>query len=78
MPYTDVADHTGYNFPWDPMVIVPFGGGGDDYHYFHHSKNVGNYADFFTFWDDLFGTNKRYHEYMQKKQSKLLEKAKQE
>jgi len=70
MPFIDISNHTGYDFPWNPLIIIPFTGG-DDYHYFHHSHNVGNYGDFFPFWDNLFGTNKRYQEFVQKKQNKV-------
>ena len=44
-----------------------------EFHDYHHSKNDGNYGTFFPFWDTIFGTNKNYLKYMEKKSS--MEKA---
>ena len=47
--------HCGYEMPVSIFPVFPFSTNAT-YHNFHHSKNVGNYATFFTFWDDIFGT----------------------
>lgn len=52
--------HSGYEFPWSPFRLIPFGGDAT-YHDFHHSKNVGNYGSFMTIWDSVFNTNKDYY-----------------
>jgi sterol desaturase/sphingolipid hydroxylase (fatty acid hydroxylase superfamily) len=48
--------HSGYDFPWNPLKLLPFGSG-PAYHDFHHSANSGCYATFFTVWDTLLDTN---------------------
>lgn len=48
--------HTGYDFPWCPLRLLPFSTSAE-YHHYHHSKNIGNYCSFFTIWDTLCGTN---------------------
>lgn len=52
--------HSGYEFPWSPFRMIPFGGDAS-YHNYHHSKNVGNYGSFMTIWDSLLNTNKDYY-----------------
>ena len=52
--------HSGYEFPWSPFHLLPFGPG-YSYHAYHHSQNIGNYCSFFTIWDTIFGTNKHYY-----------------
>ncbi|KAL8310572.1 hypothetical protein RB597_010421 [Gaeumannomyces tritici] len=52
-------DHSGYRFPWDPIIL--FGGmTGSDivYHTVHHQSwgIKSNYALWFTFWDRAMGT----------------------
>ncbi len=51
--------HSGYDFSWAPVQLLPFCTN-DEFHDFHHSKNVGNYASHFRFWDMIFGTNKDF------------------
>jgi len=58
-----VEGHSGYDFPWSPFYLLPFGTG-YGYHAFHHSKNVGNYASFFSIWDTVFGTNHEFFSYV--------------
>jgi sterol desaturase/sphingolipid hydroxylase (fatty acid hydroxylase superfamily) len=53
--------HSGFEFPISPFEAHPFHLTAR-YHDFHHLKNIGNYAAYFTFWDSLFGTNKVYYE----------------
>ena len=54
-----VSLHSGYDIPWFPWSIFPFGLS-IDFHDFHHSANVGNFGLFSTFWDSLCGTNNFY------------------
>ena len=57
--------HSGYNLPWFPWSVFPFGPN-IDYHDYHHSPNIGNYGVFSTFWDTICGTNKHYRKYIAK------------
>ncbi|KAM7385489.1 hypothetical protein PAMP_001571 [Pampus punctatissimus] len=55
--YLSVEAHSGYEFPWSPHKLVPFGlYGGAQHHDLHHQKFKVNYAPYFTHWDRLFGT----------------------
>lgn len=55
--YLSVEAHSGYEFPWSPHRLVPFGlYGGARHHNFHHLKFKVNYAPYFTHWDRLFST----------------------
>lgn len=69
--------HSGYEFPWSPFRLIPFGAGAT-YHDFHHSKNVGNYGSFMTVWDTIFNTNKDYYAAEIAQKEKNLEKMKSE
>jgi sterol desaturase/sphingolipid hydroxylase (fatty acid hydroxylase superfamily) len=53
--------HCGFEFPWSMFRVLPFGTEAA-YHSFHHSKNVGNYSNFFTVWDTVFNANVDYYE----------------
>ena len=53
--------HCGYNFPFSMLGALPFAVG-EGYHEFHHSRNVGNFANMFRFWDMIFDSNKWYHQ----------------
>ena len=66
---TVMADllHCGYDLPWYPWGIFPFGAGISNYDY-HHSSNVGNYGAFSTFFDIFCGTNKHYINSIAKKE----------
>ena len=55
--------HCGYEFPWSPFRMIPFGADAT-YHGYHHSRNVGNYASSMTIWDSIFNTNKDYCVYL--------------
>ena len=59
--------HSGYEFPWSPFRLVPFACT-STYHNFHHSHNISCYSTFFTFWDHVFGTNKEFYQWLEKKQ----------
>uniref|UniRef100_A0A3P8RU27 Fatty acid hydroxylase domain-containing protein n=1 Tax=Amphiprion percula TaxID=161767 RepID=A0A3P8RU27_AMPPE len=50
-----VEDHCGYNLPWALHRMLPCLGGAP-FHQAHHSLQRGNYAPYFTHWDQLFGT----------------------
>ncbi|XP_071778164.1 cholesterol 25-hydroxylase-like protein [Centroberyx gerrardi] len=55
--FLSVEGHSGYNLPWSPHRLVPFGlYGGAVHHDLHHLKFKVNYAPYFTHWDRLFGT----------------------
>ncbi|XP_034537906.1 cholesterol 25-hydroxylase-like protein [Notolabrus celidotus] len=55
--YLSVEAHSGYEFPWSPHRMVPFGlYGGARHHDLHHFKSKVNYAPYFTHWDKLFGS----------------------
>ena len=54
-----IITHTGYNLPWHPWGVFPFGVN-IDFHDFHHSHNVGNYGVYSTFWD-IFGSTSRHY-----------------
>ncbi|XP_038816874.1 cholesterol 25-hydroxylase-like protein [Salvelinus namaycush] len=55
--WLSVEDHSGYDLPWAPHRLVPFGlYGGSPHHDLHHLKFMVNYAPYFTHWDRLFGT----------------------
>jgi sterol desaturase/sphingolipid hydroxylase (fatty acid hydroxylase superfamily) len=66
-----VDGHSGYEFSWSPFRLLPLSGS-SNYHNFHHSHNVGNYGSLFTFWDSLCGTNKRYFQYLSRKEKREL------
>lgn len=51
--------HSGYEFPWSPMRVLPFVGG-PSFHDHHHSNNVGNYAGSCYLWDLMLGTSDHY------------------
>ncbi|XP_039994469.1 cholesterol 25-hydroxylase-like protein isoform X1 [Xiphias gladius] len=55
--YLSVEAHSGYELPWSPHRLVPFGlYGGVRHHDLHHLKFKVNYAPYFTHWDRLLGT----------------------
>jgi len=47
--------HSGYDFPFNPLHLIPFYGGAKA-HDLHHKCSLGNYSSTFTWWDDMFGT----------------------
>lgn len=64
--FESVDAHCGYEFPWSPIRVLPMAAGGE-YHNFHHSKNVGNFESYFTFWDTVCGTNRVFRKSLEKK-----------
>jgi len=53
-----VDGHTGYNFWWNPMRLVPFYHG-PEFHDQHHETYKGNYAGFFPVLDRWLGTQSK-------------------
>eukprot|EP00916_Digyalum_oweni_P016893 GHVL01027711.1.p1 GENE.GHVL01027711.1~~GHVL01027711.1.p1 ORF type:complete len:262 (-),score=41.10 GHVL01027711.1:64-849(-) len=55
--------HSGYDIalPFNWLHFFPFYGGAR-FHDFHHQNFIGNYASSFTYWDELFGTDKHYQQ----------------
>jgi len=47
--------HIGYEFPYNPLYLLPFYGGARAHDLHHKSFNC-NYASTFTWWDRIFGT----------------------
>jgi len=64
-----VDGHCGYDFPWSPYRLLPFSGSAA-VHDYHHSHNLGNFATFFTYWDDFMGTSKDFHKFLKKKEGR--------
>ena len=58
-----VYDHSGYEFTFCPLQLVPYSGWVDA-HTFHHTRNVGTYGLYWPFWDDIMGTAKDYKQYL--------------
>lgn len=66
--------HSGYDWPWAISNWIPFSSGGN-YHFFHHSKNVGNYGAIIHIFDTFLGTNKDYIKYKAAQKEKREGKA---
>lgn len=56
--FQGVLDHSGYDFPYEPLRLIP-GVGGTKFHDDHHRVFTANYASCFSFIDDMFGTHYR-------------------
>ena len=67
--------HSGLEFPVSAFEAHPFHITAE-YHDFHHFKNTGNFAAYFSIWDSLFGTNKAYLESQNNNASNLRSKIK--
>jgi len=59
--FEGIDGHCGYEFPFSPCRMIPWGGS-SNYHNYHHLENIGNYGNQFVLWDSIFGTNKEYYE----------------
>ena len=57
--------HSGYDFPWSPISLLPLRTD-TPYHNYHHTSNVGNYANIFTIWDTIMGYNGTYYKHLKK------------
>ena len=69
----NIEGHSGYEFPFSPFYLMPFGTG-YGYHAFHHSENVGNYHSFFTTWDTIFGSNKVFYNWVKEQENEDKER----
>lgn len=49
-----VFGHCGYEFPWNPLKLIPLYEGGA-YHYFHHIDQRGNMSGILPYLDRIFG-----------------------
>ena len=67
--------HSGYNFTWDFVQVLPFCTN-DDFHDFHHTFNAGNLSSTFRFWDCVFATNKDFQAYERAREAKALKATK--
>lgn len=63
--FETVDGHSGYEFPFSPYRVLPWGGT-SNFHNFHHLVNIGNYGDQFVIWDAIFGTGKTYFDQIEK------------
>jgi len=52
-------EHCGFNLPWSPVRILPFGSSANA-HAWHHRYFDGMYASQFSFWDSIFATDKGF------------------
>lgn len=68
-----VDGHSGYKFEMSPFALFPFRPSAED-HDWHHSKNAGNFASFFPYWDHFMGTSK--HHVLARLEAKAKSKAK--
>lgn len=50
-----VEGHSGYDIPWSPFKLLPWGGVATE-HDVHHSINTGNFGSFFAYLDRWMGT----------------------
>lgn len=57
-----IEAHSGYEFPWTPIKVLPFSCSGE-YHSYHHSHNLGVYGSFFSFCDTIGKTNNDFFMY---------------
>eukprot|EP00729_Bicosta_minor_P016615 gene16615-10490_t len=54
-----VDGHSGYRVECSPFALFPFRPSAAD-HDWHHSKNAGNFASFFPWWDHFMGTSQHH------------------
>lgn len=50
--FESIDGHTGFDFPWSPLRVLPFSTH-PALHDYHHSHNLGNYGAYFIFWDTI-------------------------
>jgi sterol desaturase/sphingolipid hydroxylase (fatty acid hydroxylase superfamily) len=50
-----ISQHSNLNLPYSPLRMIPFTNA-DEFHVKHHNLFNSNYAEFFPFWDNVFGT----------------------
>ena len=65
--------HSGYTFSWSPHRVIPFTFDAE-FHIFHHWKYKGNYANYLSIWDRVFGSvSESYMEYFNNKEKYIEE-----
>ncbi|KAJ1834362.1 C-4 sterol methyl oxidase [Coemansia sp. RSA 2711] len=64
-----VEAHCGYDFPWAASHWLPFWAGAP-HHDYHHMAFVDNFASTFSWWDRVFGTDRRFQAYEARRQQK--------
>jgi 4-alpha-methyl-delta7-sterol-4alpha-methyl oxidase len=52
--WQSVLGHCGYEFPWNPLRLIPLYEG-SDYHYFHHIDKRGNMSGILPYLDRIWG-----------------------
>ncbi|KAL6864844.1 hypothetical protein ACP4OV_015995 [Aristida adscensionis] len=57
-----IETHCGYDFPFNPVKLIPFYGGAEfhDYHHLVGGKSQSNFGSVFTYCDYIYGTDKGY------------------
>jgi len=65
--------HLGYDFPINPLRILPYSVS-NKFHDFHHTHNVGNFGGWSYYLDSFLWTDKAFKMYTEKKQKEKLEK----
>ncbi|KAF9187843.1 C-4 sterol methyl oxidase [Haplosporangium sp. Z 767] len=68
-----VEAHSGYDFPWSTHNWLPFWSG-SEHHDYHHMAFTNNFSTSFRWWDHIFGTNKKYIAYKERRARELKEK----
>jgi sterol desaturase/sphingolipid hydroxylase (fatty acid hydroxylase superfamily) len=63
--YATSEAHSGFEFPWSPVRILPLSGSAL-FHNYHHSHNDGAFGSFFTFWDHFMKTDISFYQYRTK------------
>jgi sterol desaturase/sphingolipid hydroxylase (fatty acid hydroxylase superfamily) len=63
-------DHSGYEFPWCPLQLVPFSGYVRAHNY-HHTANVCNFGLYWRFWDWIMDTERQWIDSEKKRTAEL-------
>ena len=69
--YANFDDHLGYAFPWSPVRWFPLAAT-TDCHEFHHSVNMGCYSSKLLLYDAIFGTDKTYWGWREKRHDRAV------
>jgi sterol desaturase/sphingolipid hydroxylase (fatty acid hydroxylase superfamily) len=60
-----VETHSGYDLPWSMYQVIPFMCTTDYHEYHHRFHNKGNYSGTLMLWDQIWGTNQNYYNWVQ-------------
>lgn len=71
--FDTTEQHLGYDFPINPLRILPYSVS-NKFHDFHHTHNVGNFGGWSYYLDSFLWTDKAFKMYTEKKQKEKLEK----